>query len=93
MPGQSSPCLMVIRTVASENKRLKAEVVLLRETLEIRNKQVHVLSGRLLHHQTVTEETTKQIEVQRSQIQELVTALWSWKMKWEEDDHKMVSCC
>ena len=83
---------MVIRTVASENRRLKAEMVLLRETLETRNKQVHILSGRLLHHQTVTEETTKQIEVQQSQIQELKTTLHSWKMKWE-DKYKMVSCC
>ena len=88
MPSHTSPCLMLIQTVASENKRLKAEVVLLRETLETRNKQVHILSGRLLHHQTVTEETAKQIEVQQSQIHELETTLYSWKMKLEEDTTK-----
>lgn len=83
---------MLIQTVASENRRLKAEVVLLRETLETRNKQVHILSGRLLHHQTVTEETTKQIKLQQSHIQELETAVYGWKMKLE-DDNKLVSCC
>lgn len=83
---------MLIRTVASENKKLKAEVVLLKETLEVRNKQVHVLSGRLLHHQTVTEETTKQIELQQSHIQQLEETLYGLKMKFK-DEYKMVSCC
>lgn len=83
---------MLIRTVASENKRLKAENVMLKEILEVRSEQVHILAGKLLHHQTITEETSKQIEAQRSHTEQLGVLIHGLKMA-VDDDCKMVSCC
>lgn len=76
--------MKIIQAVAAENKKLKAEILLLNEKLQKRNQQVKDLSGRLLHHQEVNQETSKQIEMQQSCTQQLELILHGLKMTVEE---------
>lgn len=75
---------MIIQAVAVENKKLKAEILLLKERLQKRNQQVRDLSGRLVNHQKVSQETSKQIEMQQSCTQHLELLLHGLKMTVEE---------
>ena len=82
--ARESSILTVIQAVAIENKKLKAENLLLKERLQKRNQQVRDLSGRLVHHQKVTQDTSKQIEMQQSCTQHLELLVHGLRMTMEE---------
>lgn len=68
----------LLAKLETENTQLRAEIVQLNKTLCQRTKQVQILSQKILDHQQVAEENSKQIEMQRScteYLQELLQGM------------------